>query len=1502
MGNGDSLHQSQNANGAMVYSPAIYNVPLLPYEKQLIRTLGCTEEEYKLFAAEVRKKGRLRPAEYEHIPDIVCLPDGGFTLLLINLAVSLVLTGAAYLLMPKPRQPSSGRGGRRTLGSIVGADRFVSSTGFDSTAELADYDAPIPIIFALYDDTTEAGGVLVSPRLVWSRMFSQGLQQTAKLMFVVGERGLFQNGFAGIPRPEEGAFFLGNNKIDPVFSQLYTIYWNRNTGDNSSGRIKKENLAFPEELRNAPGELYNPDNDLVDGVTRDDIFSCPDVEGEDEGTDFCQSLSPSNSTQFGMYAPIKNGTPYRPNWKVISIPEVEDGNRDKGRRQTRERRKIAGDIRPDGNKFKIVETKFLLEKDGMSGTGRNYCVFMGLTKITTNSGIQTVTSNDFTGIVKGVRVGNTATFVISNQGLPENLLGKDKDSSAFVSVEDINQTLFSHRVAADNVLRIGEIFAIGATTWQITKRRVALFSNGVEFKKQEIDLKCIDIPRGQDLGPRTIGIVNEKAVVNGKGTLAASGPDIQLDGFLADAQPPAHMPDTAYFPLMRVTTGTFTNTRKCHTTEIGIRSTVYQRLNGLTSFASLPTPSELKQADNDKIFITGGTISSYIDRASAFYVLIRSRGKSNFKTISDMPFVVIGSNPTPVFNSILIRHGEGRFDFKFVPISGAELGRMGNAARFVRLDANLVNKAQSNTSVVSGGNGDTKFEAVGQIVSLSSFKTSKQLVSGARETFIEGSGGLIPASVKAVKTRPNLGNETFSKVTGARLRGLYSEARFAEPDDKARGINGALLNEIFGIANNMQPDQTVRVFEYFPRTSTGELRWVQLEYKADPYIYDFDGVESNWAYQNGIRRNWTQNFTELKVISSSNNWSDEPQSVKIKRGEVDSSDKENDSTPGFNQNPFVLNNPRTIELVGLKLRFTKEPADRSEDIKQAYRHQVFGNPYGSRAIRSFVTETVTLSNANKTIKLKLKAQILFDQDYGRRVYDTPTVEVLSDGTSLGWNLDEDVTHAVTVSSGTDADHFYVKGEEVRKVYRITSLANLVPPTVEINGDRLFEEQTQYADVSFYDGLIEKSNASQPEHEIVYANEIATNKKTPEYTNLVTAGLVVKADRNFNRLDQLRVWLGKGLRVERLNPNVSQYQDGTDTYGASNLFSDLAYFLLTNKRAGVGGAVGNQLVDRDSFVDTGKFLATNGLFFNGALSSKVNLQSYLTETAPFFLCNFLIKNGKYALQPALPNIKDDGTIDAISRVEIKQIFTAGNILEDSFELEYLRQEERQAFTAFVKFRLETKNSFPEDKVIRIQRSANGRDLQAFPDNTQAKETFDLSQFCTTERHAITAGKYFLALRELVTHTIKFTTTLSGLNLEAGDYIKVFTESMPFDVARNGTVSSSGVVTSTSSIPDGDYTIDYFFTGTDVENVNEAGLRRATIRIANKTVADSNFHGIIFSIANETTISQNTYLVEQLTMADDGTVQVVASEHPCDVRGASRMNALIVSDSSFVLDRL
>jgi hypothetical protein len=48
----------------------LYRLPLLPYERQLIEALGCSEDEYRFFVSEVQKRSRERPAEYAHIPDI----------------------------------------------------------------------------------------------------------------------------------------------------------------------------------------------------------------------------------------------------------------------------------------------------------------------------------------------------------------------------------------------------------------------------------------------------------------------------------------------------------------------------------------------------------------------------------------------------------------------------------------------------------------------------------------------------------------------------------------------------------------------------------------------------------------------------------------------------------------------------------------------------------------------------------------------------------------------------------------------------------------------------------------------------------------------------------------------------------------------------------------------------------------------------------------------------------------------------------------------------------------------------------------------------------------------------------------------------------------------------------------------------------------------------------------------------------------------------------------
>ena len=133
-----------------------------------------------------------------------------------------------------------------------------------------------------------------------------------------------------------------------------------------------------------------------------------------------------------------------------------------------------------------------------------------------------------------------------------------------------------------------------------------------------------------------------------------------------------------------------------------------------------------------------------------------------------------------------------------------------------------------------------------------------------------------------------------------------------------------------------------------------------------------------------------------------------------------------------------------------------------------------------------------------------------------------------------------------------------------------------------------------------------------------------------------------------------------------------------------------------------------------------------------------------------------------------------------------------------------------------------------------------------------------------------------------------TTLEGLNIKAGSFIKVITESSPYSSANNGTISASGVVTSARELRGGvDYLIEYF--QTDSEDVEEGKLR-----IVNGKTSDPELLNSVFSVRDRS-VSQNVYVIEQLTFSKEGTVDIVASEHPCDEDGRSRLVDSILNDS-------
>ena len=165
------LHQPANQKSGLVpvrTSAVALRLPLLPFERELIAALGCSEDEYRFFADQAYKRAGIRPAEYAHIPEV----NAELTTIIVSLVLGAVLQGVSYLLTPKPRQAQQQPGQPTTqqLASVTGLDRFSPTTGFDSFADLANYNDPVPIIFGDY--TGETGGILAAPRLVWSRAYS----------------------------------------------------------------------------------------------------------------------------------------------------------------------------------------------------------------------------------------------------------------------------------------------------------------------------------------------------------------------------------------------------------------------------------------------------------------------------------------------------------------------------------------------------------------------------------------------------------------------------------------------------------------------------------------------------------------------------------------------------------------------------------------------------------------------------------------------------------------------------------------------------------------------------------------------------------------------------------------------------------------------------------------------------------------------------------------------------------------------------------------------------------------------------------------------------------------------------------------------------------------------------------------------------------------------------------------------------------------------------------
>lgn len=407
----------------------------------------------------------------------------------------------------------------------------------------------------------------------------------------------------------------------------------------------------------------------------------------------------------------------------------------------------------------------------------------------------------------------------------------------------------------------------------------------------------------------------------------------------------------------------------------------------------------------------------------------------------------------------------------------------------------------------------------------------------------------------------------------------------------------------------------------------------------------------------------------------------------------------------------------------------------------------------------------------------------------------------------------------------------------------------------VDDDSYYDDWGALAEAFIYQEVSTTASGA-PEHSIAYVNTLIENSPVPQYDNLATLGINLFASTEFTQLEQFSAYVLGGLSVKRL---------GSGGTGPSSNFADILYDLLTNDRYGVGKFLSPALIDTESFTAAASWCDSRGYAWDGALTKQLNVRSWASSTAPFFLLDFLVANGKFALEPVAPFDR---------AVEVNALFTAGNILEDSFNYSYLDQTDRQPIQVSVKWREErpstqqgSKGLFPVLREVLVRESGTAANAPL--------ETVDLSDFCTSQQHAIDVGKFLCRSKRLITSKVSFTTTPSEASLRPGAVFKLGLETVAYEQPNNGFVLEDGSINSFTPLADGVYKVAYWSGKT--ENISTG-----TMTVTGGRTGD--IRSCVFCI-EQATQSAQTFKVQSLSFDEDGNVQVEASLFPTDSTGFS-----------------
>ena len=230
---------------------------------------------------------------------------------------------------------------------------------------------------------------------------------------------------------------------------------------------------------------------------------------------------------------------------------------------------------------------------------------------------------------------------------------------------------------------------------------------------------------------------------------------------------------------------------------------------------------------------------------------------------------------------------------------------------------------------------------------------------------------------------------------------------------------------------------------------------------------------------------------------------------------------------------------------------------------------------------------------------------------------------------------------------------------------------------------------------------------------------------------------------------LNIFIRQGLQVTRLVDNTS---------GSSDNYVDLVKYLFqANNR------LADDLIDTTSLTTAAKFADANGFLFNGKVTQRQNLLDWLQDTSVNFLLRTTNTNGKFGMQPRLP-YNTDHTIKT-TQVTPEFTFTEEHIVQDGFEIEYISLEDRQPVCFVVHWRQQPEADFGLVRTVEVRNTGEATSGPFI--------NIDMSDYCTSENHAVKIGTFRLAQRKFITHHLRLTVRERSYNstLVVGDLVRV-----------------------------------------------------------------------------------------------------------------------------------